>query len=577
VNVRAFAAATLTFVAAGLLAIEFISWSQSAPFGPTMDPISRCELRIATLGATGQLSGLRVGDTLLMPQMTLPSRVAIFYRDLPIQTGRAGETIQLVVQRGERQLNIPYLLRHTDSLSSFIAQIVFKVVVLAVGVLVLWRGRDRASLVLGIWCLGVSVALPGTWWGALPVHGRLAAGVIAAGLWSYSPFVLYLIIESIATNVDRRLVLTARTALVLSMTPEVFATTVNQATLAVSGCSLVYLQPSIVNALFTGTQLIIIAFFTISYLGSTGLVKQRIRWIFWAFLVSRFGVLVNEFNRLVHHPVQLSGIEWFTVMLFPLGCAYAILRHRIIDVNFVLNRTLVYTLLTSFAVGVFVLLEDILTKIAAGRGLSMAVELGVALGLGLSFNALHKRTETVLERTLFRRKHEAAVRLQRLSEEAAYTENADALLQRATTEIPHAMGAGNAAIFERRDGAYRLACASGNTEPPNTIPIDDLAFIRLRKDLSQIDLSDVSSALGSDGVAFAFAVRGQLFGAFVCGRRLDGETYAPDEIAMVRKVVHEVGAELHAIRDRERTDLLNAIVTGTIDLDAARRRLIALG
>ena len=156
-------------------------------------------------------------------------------------------------------------------------------------------------------------------------------------------------------------------------------------------------------------------------------------------------------------------------------------------------------------------------------------------------------------------------------------QKADALLDRATTEIPNALGASGAAIYERRDEHYALAACSGALGPPQLIPPDDLAFVRLRKDLSQVDLAEVGSALGSDGIAFALAVRGQLFGALVCGRRTDGETYAPDELGMLRKVVHEVGAELQAIRDRERTDLLNAVVMGTIDLETARSQLAAIG
>jgi hypothetical protein len=576
VNARALAAGVLSIVAVGLLAVEIVSWPQSARFGPAISPGSRCTATIESVSADAK-DLLQVGDTVLLDQMSPAARVALAYRYLPMQTGRAGETIQVIVQRAGRRLNIGYTLRHTDSLTTLLAQLVFKFFVLVVGMVVLWRGRDRASLVLGIWCLGVAVALPDAWWGALSISGRLAGGFITAFLWTYSPFILYLVVESIATKVSRGMILLARTALVLMIAPELFANTINSAAQALTGCTIVALQPWIVNALFTGCQLIIVAFFIISYVGSTGLVKQRIRWIFWAFLFSRFGVLVNEFNRLSAHPVQLSGVEWFTVMVFPLGCAYAILRHRIIDINFVLNRTLVYTILTTIAVGIFVLLEDILTKLAAGHGVSLAVELAVALGLGLSFNALHKKTENLLEQTLFRRKHEAAVRLQRLTEDAAFMENADALIERATTEIPQAVGASGAVIYERRDGRFRRQSVSGALDTPDEVSTDDLAFVRLRRELSQIDLAEVASALGADGVAFALAIRGQLFGAFVCGRRTDGETYAPDEIGMLRKVVHEVGAELHAIRDRERTELLNAVVLGTIDLETARSRLAAIG
>ncbi len=177
------------------------------------------------------------------------------------------------------------------------------------------------------------------------------------------------------------------------------------------------------------------------------------------------------------------------------------------------------------------------------------------------------------ERTLFRSKHEAAIALQQLAEGAAYMENPETLLERATSEIPRAMGARGAAIYERMDSRYKLAAATGLATLPAEIAVDDQAFVRLRKQLSQIDLSEVNSALGSDAIAFALAVRGQLTGAFICGPRLNGETFAPDEIALLRNVVHEIGAELYAIRAREKAEILNALTDGIMDLPTARLRM----
>jgi hypothetical protein len=214
-----------------------------------------------------------------------------------------------------------------------------------------------------------------------------------------------------------------------------------------------------------------------------------------------------------------------------------------------------------------------LNSIAVSREGSLAVELAVALALGLSFNAVHKRTEQFLDRTLFRRKYEAAIALRQLAEDAAYMENPETLLECATREIPRAMAARGAAIYERVDGKYALAASAGLSGLPAEVEVDDPAFVRLRKHLSQIDLSEVNSALGSDAIAFALSVRGQLTGAFVCGPRLNGETFAPDEIALLRNVVHEIGAELHAIRSREKADILNALTSGMMDLPAARLRL----
>ncbi len=572
-NARGIAIAAATLTALVLIGIEIQSWPQSARFNSTIETVGRCAVRITAVSSADYAAGLREGDELLLPQMSVPARTAVVYHYSPTQTARAGEAIALAVQRGGSRLTIPFTLRHTDSIATFIAQLGFKFFILLLGVFVLWRGRERAATVLAIWCLGVAVALPDAWWGALPITGRLFGGILTAALWTYSPLMLYLVVEMIATGVSRRAILIARSAMLVTVVPALILNTINATQQAFSGCAAVNLTPWIVNGAFSAGQLVIIAFFAVSYMRTTGLARQRVRWIFWAFLVSRFGVLLNLFNRLLVHPVHLSGAEWLTVMIFPLGCAYAILRHRIIDVNFVLNRTLIYTILTSLAVGIFILLEHLLNSAAVSREGSLAVELSVALALGLSFNVVHKRTEQFLDRTLFRSKYEAAVALQQLAEDAAYMENPETLLESATREIPRVMRVRGAAIYERVDGCYALAAATGLGALPAEVGVDDPAFVRLRKHLSQIDLSDVNSALGSDAIAFALSVRGQLTGAFICGPRINAETFAPDEIALLRNVTHEIGVELHAIRSREKAEILSALTSGMMDLPAARRRL----
>jgi hypothetical protein len=524
-----------------------------------------------------RLAGFNEGDRLLLPRMGEPARLAVAYRNTPTQAGRAGERVTIVVERGAQTLSIPYLLRQTDSKATFLAQLGFKLFILVVGIFTLWRGRDRASLILGIWCLGVAVALPDAWWGGLSVSGRLAGGALTAALWTYSPFMLYLVVESIATGVSQRAIWIARGLMAVCVAPALIVHTINATAQARDGCAVVAFPPSLVNELFVGAQLVIIGFFAVSYMRTAGLARQRVRWIFWSFLISRLGVLLNLFNRLAIHPVQLSGVEWMTIMLFPLGCAYAILRHRIIDVNFVLNRTLVYTILTTLVVGIFILVENVLNAVAVSRGIGLAVEILVALGLGFSLNALHKRVEGALERTLFRRKFEAALALQQLADEAAYTENVDSLVRRATTDVPQVMGAAGAAIYERRDSHYSLLGDGGMSQLPHQVDVDDLAFVRLRTRLSEVDLSDVQSALGNDAIAFALVVRGQVTGALVLGRRTNGETYAPDEVRMLRTTAHEIAAELHAIRARERAELLAAVTSGSIDVATAKAKLASLG
>lgn len=570
---RLLGAAVLTTVAASLLAVEGLSWQQSARFGPLTATSYPCAVRLDALGPADLAAGLRVGDSVLLRDMDVASRTAGVFHYTPTQAGRAGQATRIVVQRGSGRLTIPYTLRHTDSATTFAAQLGFKLVLFAIALLLLWRGTDRASLILGIWCCSVGIGLPDAWWGLLPLWGRVAGGALTAVLWTCSPFFLYLVIDAVATGVSVRARIICQALMVALMLPALIITTVDATAQAVTGCWLISITPWYANTAFAAQQLVIVAFFVLSYLRTTGLAKQRVRWVFWAFLFSRAGVLLNLVNRLVLHPLHLSGVEWATVLLFPIGCTYAILRHRIIDVNFVLSRTLVYTILTTIVVGVFILAEELLQTVEAGHGVSIAVEVIIALGIGLWFNALHKRVASVIERALFRAKHEAANALRRLAEEAPFTESASALLRRATDDVRSQMGAAATAVYERSDGTFRLTAQSGTHEFAEIIGADDLALVRMRKTRSYVGLGELSSALGYAGVAFPFVLRGQLAGVFICLPRPNGEAYDPDEIALLASVTHEVGVELNAIRARRQSELLDALVAGSLDIGQVRSQL----
>lgn len=567
---RTVAAAAISVIALGTVVVEAASWPQSARIGPPTASTLRCAIRYDTVSASDRNSGLQPGDMVLLTNATLDARVAQVYHSTPTQAGRSAQVLQLRVSRNGRHLPVRYTLRHSDPWTTFAAEMFFKLVVLGIGGFVLWRGFGTASMLLGIWCASLAIGLPDAWWGSLPIVGRASGALLTAFLWTISPFILYLVVESLSTGISRSARVVARLCMVAFILPELLVNAVNTTSQLLTGCTLVAVSPWVPNAMFTASQFVIIAFFALSYSRTTGLAKQRVRWVFWAFMLSRVGVVLNLANRLLPHPIQLSGVEWATVLIFPLGCTYAIVRHRVIDVNFVLNRTLVLAILTTFIIGVFILLEDLLSAVAAGHGTGLVVEMIVALAIGFSFNAMHKRLEAAVARFIFRAKYEAATVLRRLAQEASFMESADALLTRAANEVRLACGAAATVIYERVGDAYQMTATSGNDAVPNLLPVDDLAFVRMRTLRSPVDLTNVESALGKDGIAFPLSIRGALTGALVCRRRPNGEAYAPDEIALLSSVAHEVGSEVNAIRARVQSELLDALLGGKIDVCEAR-------
>ena len=139
---------------------------------------------------------------------------------------------------------------------------------------------------------------------------------------------------------------------------------------------------------------------------STG--RGRLRWVFWATVVGFSGPLVSfrvhlDAGRPIRRSMASLNLSFLAV---PLGYTYAVLRHRVIDVGFVLNRALSLTIHDDCAHRVLHRRRVVArARLAVGHVESTLVQIGFSLGLGMLFNKVHAWLEDRLERVLFRRRY----------------------------------------------------------------------------------------------------------------------------------------------------------------------------
>jgi hypothetical protein len=311
---------------------------------------------------------------------------------------------------------------------------------------------------------------------------------------------------------------------------------------------------------------------TLAYFRSSGETRARLRWIYVSTFVGFTGVLAYLGGQVLNRPIPAYPVMNVTAVAIPIGYAYAILRHRVIDVGFAINRAIIFGAMTTLVVAAFALLSGVLERAAVGPSEGVALQVAVALVIALSFNALQKRVESVIDQIFFRAKHRAEAALTQLADEVPFMHGDDVMLERVVATIRAQLGASGVAVFHGHPGRDYVRERSDGSPFPDTVPVDDPAFVRLRTYLRDVDLSDVESALASSGVAFPLAVQGGLSGAIVVGPRRSEEAYDPDERAVVRALAVRVAGTLEALRAREHARLVKAIADGSIGADEARAR-----
>jgi signal transduction histidine kinase len=144
--------------------------------------------------------------------------------------------------------------------------------------------------------------------------------------------------------------------------------------------------------------------------GATPLHRAQARVMFLSFWLAYSPISLVVLVPILFLPGAAYYDVWvrlaiFSTVLFPLGVAYAALRHQLFDVEIVLKRTALYALLTAILSGLYaglVLgLRPVMESLLDGNG-TMATNVTATLAVALLFSPLRDRLQAWIDRTFFR-------------------------------------------------------------------------------------------------------------------------------------------------------------------------------
>jgi hypothetical protein len=163
---------------------------------------------------------------------------------------------------------------------------------------------------------------------------------------------------------------------------------------------------------------------------STPVQRQQTKWVIFGGTVTLgvlIGLLVMSFVVVSFVP-SLNNTLFFTevwailpiaALLIPLSIGFSILRYRLYDIDLLINRTLVYGMLTiSLAliyVGLVIGLGSLVRLFTGQLSQSPVVIVASTLAIAALFQPLRHRTQTIIDHRFYRRKYDAAKTLEAFS------------------------------------------------------------------------------------------------------------------------------------------------------------------
>jgi hypothetical protein len=152
-----------------------------------------------------------------------------------------------------------------------------------------------------------------------------------------------------------------------------------------------------------------------------GLERQQIKWFVYATALTICGGILT-------YPVsEAIGSQWLKwigfvpfivgVMAIPISMGIAVMRYRLYEIDILINRTLVYGLLTAILAALYfggIVLLQRLFVILTGQQSTLAVVVSTLLIAAL-FNPLRRRIQGFVDRSFYRRKYDARKTLEAFS------------------------------------------------------------------------------------------------------------------------------------------------------------------
>ena len=278
----------------------------------------------------------------------------------------------------------------------------------------------------------------------------------------------------------------------------------------------------------------------------------------------------------IYTSTWVSFVQNYVELGSALILGWAVLRHRVFDFGFVIQRALAYSVVSTIiliVLGFGKWLTETLLQ-GANQERSFIHDAAIALAVVVTFAVLQQRITKYVTRVFFSTWHTRSESLREFLDQAAHLTDAGSIKQQFVAAVDAFTEGQGSAIYTADEGGNLNRGISTLSDAPPTVHSGDELALKLRESARRVDLSRLERRLPGDW-AFPMTVRGAIYGVLLIGPRTEGVSYRPEELTQLAEGARTIGLNLESLRAVELQRKQHELAQRLDELTDANRSLAA--
>jgi signal transduction histidine kinase len=294
--------------------------------------------------------------------------------------------------------------------------------------------------------------------------------------------------------------------------------------------------------------------------------REQVKWLLWGITMGAapFVFLHALPLALGASPIVPVEVARLFSIVIPIAMSFVVIRHKFLDVDIIIRRSLLYVLLATMMVGVYALIGIFIGQRVEGRWPATGpfVPIVATIIAAMLFNPTRQGVAQLIDRVIFKIRYNHAQALANFRGELRQAEDQLQIVQGLTAFFSrHLRPRCRFACIRHKDKRHQ-AGDFRKTAPPGDLLPDGIRVMAIPGATARPDLETevFPTAWKEEGfvVAHAIEAEGERFGYLLLGEKSTGRSYVAEDLDLLEAACREAALCAHRLHLKQ--DFVDEVV-----------------